>query len=109
VTNFESLAGRGVKAQVGDTTYYIGGPRLLEQQGWDVPEALRSTQQKAESAGQSVIYLATKTGIVALFAIADVIREESYAGGAQAARSGRERSPCSPETAKPWRKPLPKN
>jgi P-type Cu2+ transporter len=77
VTNFESLAGRGVRAQVENTTYYIGGPRLLEQQGWDVPEALRSTQQKAESGGQSVIYLANEAGIVALFAIADVIREES--------------------------------
>jgi Cu2+-exporting ATPase len=78
VNNFESLAGRGVKATANGTTYYIGGPRLLEQQGWAVPEALRSAQQKAENAGQSVIYLANEQGIVALFAIADVIREESY-------------------------------
>jgi P-type Cu2+ transporter len=79
VSNFDSLAGRGVKARVEDRTYYIGGPRLLEQQGWDVPEALQSAREKAESAGQSVIYLADEDGIIALFAIADVIREESYA------------------------------
>lgn len=79
VTNFESLAGRGVKARVENATYSIGGPRLLEQQGWDVPQALQPSRQKAESSGQAVIYLANEAGIIALFAIADVIREESRA------------------------------
>mgnify|MGYP000424451623 CR=1 FL=1 len=77
VTGFESLAGRGVKASVNDTTYYIGGPRLLEQQGWTPSATLQAAQRKAEDAGQSVVYLANERGIVALFAIADVIREES--------------------------------
>ncbi|MDL5054988.1 HAD-IC family P-type ATPase [Oscillatoria laete-virens NRMC-F 0139] len=31
VSRFESIAGRGVKAVVDSITYYIGGPRLLEQ------------------------------------------------------------------------------
>lgn len=77
VTGFESLSGRGVKAQVNGITYYVGGPRLIEQQGWQVPQALSGAKAKAEAAGQSVIYLANERGIVALFAIADVIREES--------------------------------
>ncbi len=77
VTQFNSLAGRGVKASVNGAIYYVGGPRLLEQQGWTLPAALQSARQKAEEAGQSVIYLAHEGGIVALFAIADVIREES--------------------------------
>ncbi len=77
VRQFESLPGRGVKAVVNSVTYFVGGPRLLEQQGWSVPEALRSAKEKAETAGQSVIYLANERGVIALFAIADVIREES--------------------------------
>ncbi len=77
VNNFESLAGRGVKAIVNGTTYYVGGPRLLEQQGIGVPTTLESARQKAERSGQAVIYLANEREIVALFAIADVIREES--------------------------------
>lgn len=79
VSSFESLAGRGVRALVDGRTFYIGGPRLLEQQGWTVPEALQPARQKAEAGGQSVIYLADETGVIALFAIADVIREESHA------------------------------
>jgi Cu2+-exporting ATPase len=77
VSNFESLAGRGVRASVNGTPYYIGGPRLLEQEGLSVPAALEAAEQKAEGSGQAVIYLANQTEIVALFAIADVIREES--------------------------------
>src|SRR5690606_3208182 len=77
VQNFESLAGRGVRAVVDSVTYAVGGPRLLEQQGWTAPDALQPAREKAEKAGQSVIYLANEQGVIALFAIADVIREES--------------------------------
>ncbi len=77
VSNFESLAGRGVKAAVKGVTYFAGGPRLLEQQKWTVPATLQTSLQKAETAGQSVIYLADEKGVIALFAVADVIREES--------------------------------
>lgn len=78
VQNFQSVAGRGVKATVNGTPYFIGGPRLLEQNQLSVPPALASAKQQAEAAGQSVIYLANETAVIALFAIADVIREESY-------------------------------
>jgi P-type Cu2+ transporter len=77
VSHFESLAGRGVRAEVGGTTYYIGGPRLLELQNLAVPSALKDERQRAEDAGQAVIYLANEQEIVGMFAIADVIREES--------------------------------
>ncbi|MBK8030446.1 MAG: heavy metal translocating P-type ATPase [Chloroflexi bacterium] len=79
VTRFESLAGRGVKAVVDGMTYYIGGPRLLEQLNLSVPPGLKADKTQAEDAGQSVIYLTTDSEVVALFAIADVIREESRA------------------------------
>ncbi|MBK8021414.1 MAG: copper-translocating P-type ATPase [Chloroflexi bacterium] len=77
VTGFESFAGRGVKALVDGTAYYMGGPRLLEQLDLTIPPGLDAARQTAEAAGQSVIYLTTAGKPVALFAIADVIREES--------------------------------
>ncbi len=78
VEAFESLPGRGVKAQVNGKLFYIGGPRLLEQQAWAIPEEFKATQKQAETAGQTVVYLADASGVVALFALADVIREESF-------------------------------
>jgi Cu2+-exporting ATPase len=77
VTAFNSLSGRGVQASVNGETYFVGGPRLLGQQSWSIPSGLQTAKQNAEDAGQSVVYLAKTSGIVALFAIADVIREES--------------------------------
>ncbi len=77
VSQFESLAGRGVKAIVDGVAYYIGGPRLLEQLALSVPSTLETAKHHAEAAGQSVIYLTSESAVVALFAIADVIREES--------------------------------
>ncbi|MFN8379560.1 MAG: copper-translocating P-type ATPase [Anaerolineae bacterium] len=79
VAQFESLPGRGVRARVGDQTYRIGGPRLLEQAGLTLPSSLIRVQQQAEADGQSVIVLATENAIVALFVVADIVREESKA------------------------------
>ncbi len=77
VRSFESLAGRGVRAVVDGASYFIGGPRLLEQLALNVPSALQSAREGAEAAGQSVIYLTNEGNVLALFAIADIIREES--------------------------------
>jgi Cu2+-exporting ATPase len=79
VSDFESLSGRGVRAMVEGAEVYLGGPRLLEHLKLTVPSALADAASEAESAGQSVIYLAKSGAIVAMFALADVIREESYA------------------------------
>ena len=77
VADFENLPGRGVKATVDGEAYYLGGPRLLEEQGWTIPNSLQSEAKSAEAQGQAVIFLANQQGPIALFAIADVIREES--------------------------------
>jgi len=76
-SGFNSLSGRGVQAVVNGEIYFVGGPRLLQQQGWSVPVALQDTHATTEAAGQSAVYLANASGVLALFAIADVIREES--------------------------------
>ncbi|OQY81532.1 MAG: hypothetical protein B6D42_11010 [Anaerolineae bacterium UTCFX5] len=77
VTGFDALAGRGVRADVDGTAYYIGGPRLLETVGLAAPASLAEHGRKAEDAGQSLIYLASQERVLAVFAVADVIREES--------------------------------
>ncbi len=77
VSQFDSIPGRGVNASVAGTTYFIGGPRLLEQLALTVPGDLQPVRQQAEQSGQAVIYLATEQAVVAAFTIADVIREES--------------------------------
>ncbi len=78
VQEFEALKGRGVRGVVQGTTYYMGGPRLLEMLEAQMPEAIRAFAEAAGSKGQSVVYLVRETQVMAAFALADVIRPESY-------------------------------
>jgi Cu2+-exporting ATPase len=94
-TDFEAIKGRGVRATVDlasqrdasqssgveprdDETVYVGGPNLLAQLEGDVPPELSSFAQKAGANAQTVVYLVREEEPVAAFALADVIREESY-------------------------------
>jgi Cu2+-exporting ATPase len=77
VGNFSSLPGLGVEAEVEGRRYFVGGPMLLVQKGWQLPAQLAAAQRHAEQAGQAVIYLADRDHVRAIFAIADVVRPES--------------------------------
>lgn len=83
VSKFESMAGRGVAAVVDGKRYLLGGPRLLEERGWALSDSLQRAKDDAEGRGQAVIYLADEERLLAVFAVADVIREESKAAVAQ--------------------------
>jgi P-type Cu2+ transporter len=75
---FEAIPGKGVKARVDGRELYMGGPALLEMLGVAVPERLRSAATEAGHRGQSAIYLTEHLALLAVFAVADVIRPESH-------------------------------
>ena len=77
-TDFEALKGRGVRATVDGETIYVGGPNLLSQIESDVPSALTVFAEQAGENAQTVVYLVRGGELIAAFALADVIREESY-------------------------------
>ena len=77
VKGFNAIPGRGVEAQVAGARYRIGGPALLEQLAADVPDELRRVADLASSRGQAAIYLLADRAAVAVFVVADAIREES--------------------------------
>ncbi|MGC9348605.1 MAG: heavy metal translocating P-type ATPase [Anaerolineae bacterium] len=78
VEEFEAIKGRGIRARRDGKTVYVGGPRLLDMLEMDPPGELRTFTQEAGEKGQTVVYLITDESIVAAFALADVIRDESY-------------------------------
>ncbi|MGD2039497.1 MAG: copper-translocating P-type ATPase [Anaerolineae bacterium] len=79
VSDFEAIKGRGVRASRDGHTLHVGGPRLLEMLELEVPEPLADFREKAQTKGQSVIYLVQEEQVTAAFALADVIRGESQA------------------------------
>jgi Cu2+-exporting ATPase len=78
VANFENLRGLGVTATVSGERVHLGGPNLLEKIGIERPDQIISFAEEAGSNAQTVIYLVRdESEVVAAFALADVIREES--------------------------------
>lgn len=88
VRDFEALKGRGIRASHNGRSIYVGGPRLLEMLGSDLPETLAHFTEQAEHKGQSVVYLVDQAQPVAAFALADVVRPESKEAVAQLQRMG---------------------
>lgn len=76
-SNFSALSGRGAKAKIGAITYYVGGPRLLEDKGLELNDQLTKATKQAHKNGQTVVYLSDGKEVMGAFMIADTIREES--------------------------------
>src|SRR3954451_11044564 len=76
-SNFQSITGRGVSADIDDITYFVGGPALLRQRRLEIPPSLRGDVGKWEQRGASVLYLATETEIIVAIALEDEIRPEA--------------------------------
>lgn len=74
---FRALPGKGVAASVDGAEYHLGGPALLEEEHAQVPDALRTASDAAANRGQAAIYLLRDGKAMAVFAVADAIREES--------------------------------
>ncbi len=74
---FRAVTGKGVAASVKGSEYYMGGPAILEAEDAQVPESLRSAAEEAADRGQAAIYLLRDGKALAVFAVADAIREES--------------------------------
>ncbi|MFO7589168.1 MAG: copper-translocating P-type ATPase [Gemmatimonadota bacterium] len=74
---FRAITGKGVAASVDGSDYHLGGPALLKAEDAQVPEALQEAAERAASRGQAAIYLLRQGEAIALFAVADAIREES--------------------------------
>jgi Cu2+-exporting ATPase len=74
---FEAIPGHGVRAVVEGRHLQLGGPALLRQLGADPHPALRAAIDRAASRGQAAITMLDDGTPIAVFAIADAVREES--------------------------------
>ena len=74
---FEAIPGKGAKARVDGREFYVGGPALLAARSLELPPALREAADRAAHRGQASVYLADERKLLAMFAVADVVRPES--------------------------------
>lgn len=76
VDNFAALGGRGVKGDINGQTYHLGNHRLVEELGLCSPQ-LEEKLFALEKQGKSVVLLLDSSGPLALFAVADTMKETS--------------------------------
>ncbi len=76
VQAFEALAGRGVRGVIDGQRYQLGNHRLLEELGL-CSAALETRLDELERQGKTVIVLSDETRPLALFAVADTLKDSS--------------------------------
>jgi Cu2+-exporting ATPase len=73
---FTAVPGKGARAFVGEEEIYVGNANLMKDLGVRLAEH-EQTVSKLASEGKTVVYVATRTTLQGLIAMADLIREES--------------------------------
>lgn len=76
VKDFSSLTGHGVQGSIAEESYFIGNTRLMQQQHLSL-KAWQTNLQQLDTAGQTPIFLAKQSQIIALFAIADALKSDA--------------------------------
>lgn len=76
VDNFAALPGRGVRGDINGQTYHLGNHRLVEDLGLCSAE-LEEKLFALEKQGKSVVLLLDHSGPLALFAVADTVKDSS--------------------------------
>ncbi|KTC91298.1 heavy metal translocating P-type ATPase [Fluoribacter dumoffii] len=76
VGEFTALPGRGVKGVVQNELYYVGNHQLAEDNNVCSPE-VEEELKRLEEEGKTTIILSNDTTVLALFAVADTLRQSS--------------------------------
>jgi P-type Cu2+ transporter len=76
---YESLTGRGVKAESNGDIYFVGNKKLMAEQNISVPGDTESIAKEWRSNAKTVVYFANSKQVLALIAIEDKIKPSSAA------------------------------
>ena len=87
VNAFEALAGRGLRGELDGLRYWLGNHRLVEELG-RCSAPLEARLDALERQGKTVVMLLDAERVLALFAVADTVKETSRAAIAELQRLG---------------------
>jgi Cu2+-exporting ATPase len=76
--DFQAIPGRGVRAVVEGRQLRVGGPAMLRKLAVELPAEVEQAADRFGQSGQAAVYLIEGDRVLAVFAVADAIRPESY-------------------------------
>lgn len=74
---FESITGKGVRAQKGTAHYFIGNQRLLDDHQIKINEGLAAHAEQWQKEAKTIIFFSNDTEALAVMAIADQVKATS--------------------------------
>ena len=77
VDNFESLTGNGVRAECNGLKYYVGNTELVSSQRISLPAFMEEQSIRWQKEISTVVWFACEKRVLAVFAVADRIKETS--------------------------------
>ena len=75
VSNFENIAGLGIKAKVEENEYLLGNSKLLEK--YEIQNSHIEDEKSLANEKNSIVYVVQNKEIIALIGINDVVRENA--------------------------------
>jgi Cu+-exporting ATPase len=88
VEEFHATSGSGVSGIIHGKTWLAGNAEFLAKLGISIPETLATAAQSERASAKSLVWIACGPHAVALFAIADPIKQRSHAAVAALHRLG---------------------
>jgi Cu+-exporting ATPase len=76
VSDFENLAGKGVRGKIGDHAVLVGSSRLLLEQGVPILKPVAKIEQH-EAEGKTVFLVARDQKLLGMIAVADTLKEDA--------------------------------
>jgi Cd2+/Zn2+-exporting ATPase len=76
VDGFRALLGRGVEGQMNQLSYWLGNQRLAKERG-QLTEEVASKVEALERQGRTAVMLGNADRVMALFGVADIVRQTS--------------------------------
>lgn len=77
--NFNSITGKGAKADYEGTTYFVGNKKLMIENNISIPEALQQQATKWTQEAKTVIWFSDNKNALSVLAITDQIKMTSIA------------------------------
>jgi len=69
ISNFQNIAGKGVKAEIGEQEYFLGNEALMQERGL-YPEKV--------SDGSTTVFLASQNELLGLIKLSDKVKKEAH-------------------------------
>ena len=75
-TDFEAVAGRGIKAVIEEKNIYGGNIKFISQ-ACSIPEEIKSLATSLSSKGKTTLFFASDNRFLGIIAVADTVRDDS--------------------------------